>query len=128
MRPADVQCFDRDGTWVKPPGAVCVEVTLKGGDGGRAGAAGPGSGAAATTHLQFPGTVPASFRQSVRAFTPIPGEEGNVVRGSFTAAEMPDRVAVTVGQPGGYAHFITRVAESGTPLRAPRLRKGDGSD
>ena len=29
----DMQCFSESGTWHKPPGAVSVEVVIKGGDG-----------------------------------------------------------------------------------------------
>ena len=114
MTKPDVQHFTEDGTWVKPPGAVRVDVTIKGGDGesggpglrggaggtvtlaGSLGAAGGGGGAGGCSF----GTL------TVR---PGPGGTGETVTKSFAADDLPDRMPVTVGQPGGFASVVTHL-------------------
>ena len=109
------QHFTEDGTWRKPPGAVRLEVTLKGGDGepavqlsegvgmgGRGGdptfaegfraAAGGGGGGGASSH-------------------PVPGQlskggPGGVAVRTLDAGDVPDEVPVFVGR-GGYAEIVT---------------------
>lgn len=125
----DVQLFEKNGTWRKPPGAVRVEVTLKGGTGrpgypfgagGRGGnptitwgggAEGGGGGHPVMARGGDGGSGVISAERGV----PIPGEEGETVTQSLAAADFPDEVEVTVGQVGGYAQIITYFADDAPP-------------
>lgn len=103
----DVQHFTEDGTWVKPPGAVRVEVTLKGGDGGASTAyvrGGRYGGATGGTDVAVAGHVRAPWLDK-------PGTEGATVTRSFAADDLPALMPVTVGQPGGFASVITHLRE-----------------
>jgi hypothetical protein len=90
MTKPDVQRLDQSGTWVKPPGAVRVDVALKGGDG-----------------------APVQPRDGTVAITVenIVGANGaELVTRSYAADELPEEAFVTIGQPGGYAVFTTYLA------------------
>lgn len=133
MSEPDVQYFDSDGTWVKPPGAVRLAVSLKGGDGdnsvgavpraltffgagggatfggqgGSASAGPPSSGAGGGAGGQSAG-VSMDLGTVTRApeWNVTPGVEGQLVEFSFAADEVPDRMAVKIGQ-GGWARVVT---------------------
>ncbi len=72
-RHMDMQCFSESGTWHKPPGAVSVEVVIKGGDGG------------------------SSIGEGDRI---IPGTKGEVVVKEFPAAQLPETAEVHIGAGG----------------------------
>jgi hypothetical protein len=109
VRP-DIQYFEVDGTWVKPPGAVRVDIVLKGGDGGNATDAGGGEGGGAT--FIDPVRIPASV---ATARSPQDGNHGILGVMSFDAADLPGPVSVTIGKGGrpggqdGYALIITHL-------------------
>ena len=114
MSDTDVQHFTEDGTWVKPPGAVRVEVTLKGGDGesGSPGLRGGAGGTVSTAGILGAaggggGAGGASF--GTLTVRPGPGGKGETVSKSFAAGDLPDSVPVEVGRAGGFAHFITHL-------------------
>lgn len=87
MSKPDIQRFEQDGTWRKPPGAVRVDITVKAADGEPGG---PATATIAMTVKDCVGTIGAG-----------------IVTRSFAAGELPDEVAVGVGQPGGYAEITT---------------------
>lgn len=156
MSTPDIQRFDSDGIWRKPPGAVRIEVSVKGGTGspaesyvggghggagggnfaggggggggagpvggGRGGdggsfghpgqpgqaGAGPGSGAGGAG-----GNASGYFRASWRSMPPAEGEDAHAV---WVAGEIPDEMAVQIGQPGGWAVIITHLAPRNDPI------------
>lgn len=91
MKP-DLQYFEADGTWVKPPGAVRSDIVLQGGGGGAA----------------FCGRL-----------ARMPGKDGQITVRSLAAGDLPDLVSVEIGaggRPGGqagYALVITHVRTGG---------------
>jgi hypothetical protein len=111
-----VQRFEQSGTWVKPPGAVRVDITLKGGDGGASTPGGGGGKGGDSTFILAASLVagggggagaatsgpPVSYWQASR------GGEGATVTASFAASELPPEMAVTVGR-GGFASIVTHV-------------------
>lgn len=106
----DVQRFDSDGTWIKPPGAVRVDVELKGGNGGTSCAyldVGHGHGGGAGEDAPVPGHTRAPWLDK-------PGAEGETVRRSFAAADLPDRVDIEVGKggrPGGRDGYVLVITD-----------------
>lgn len=126
MSKSDIQRFDRDGVWRKPPGAVRVDVTLKGGDaggeatlhtyighigGGRGGSSGGGYLAASSYVAASGSTAVGGLGKSV------PATEAEIVTQSFAADDLPDEVAVEIGRGGspggrdGYALIMTHLAD-----------------
>jgi hypothetical protein len=103
MGKPEIQYFDRDGTWVKPSGAVRVDIVLQAGGGG------------AVT-----GVGPVCVGR---------GPDGALTVHAIPADELPGLVEVLIGRGGspggrdGYALIITHL-EAG----APRLdhMPGDG--
>jgi hypothetical protein len=87
----DVQRFEKDSTWIKPRGAVRVDVALKGGDGAPV--------------APRDGTVSMSVENIVGA------NGAELATRSFAADDLPDEMPVKVGQPGGYAVFTTHLAD-----------------
>ena len=125
MADPDVQHFDKDGTWVKPSGAVRVEVTLKGGDGhpggpGLCGGAGGTMTSASYHHLAGAGGGGAGGASEITIgdityiAEPGPGAPGETVKRSFDAADLPDQLSIEIGQLAGYAHVITYFESGGT--------------
>jgi hypothetical protein len=110
----DIQRFDRDGTWVKPPGAVRVEVTLKGGDGGTGG---PGLRGGAGGGVTIAGSLGAAGGGGgAGTLTPAgagtPGGKGETVTRSFAADDLPGLLEITVGRRGGFASVITHLEQT----------------
>jgi hypothetical protein len=95
VRP-DLQYFEADGMWVKPPGAVRVDIVLQ--------AAGGGASSVTADGLQ--GGV------HVRG-----GRDGEIKVQSIPASLLPNLVSVTIGKGGrpggrdGYALVITHLRE-----------------
>jgi hypothetical protein len=69
----DIQVFKASDTWHKPPGAVTVEVIIKGGDGGWS---------------------------IVGGDRIIPGSKGEVVYQEFAADQLPETTAIQIGEGG----------------------------
>jgi hypothetical protein len=80
MSNLDVQLFREDGTWIKPPGAVTVDVILAGTD----------AGGYQTGH-----GVAASGKSSDLLF-----RRGEISAVVLRADELPDQMPVTVGAAG----------------------------
>jgi hypothetical protein len=92
MQPArenDIQRFDHDGTWTKPDGAVRIEVVLQGND------------PVVLHHADGSGIAAISVGSAASGFS------ANTEQRFFSAAELPQEMPVTVGQPGGQAAVIT---------------------
>lgn len=91
-----MQYFDRNGTWVRPPGARAVTAVLSGGSAfARHESAGPGMGATVT--------APA---------------DGDPLARTVRAADLPETMAVAVA-PGGFALILTRYADEPAVTRQP---------
>jgi hypothetical protein len=132
MTEPDIQRFDQDGTWRKPPGAVRVDVTLKGGDGGDAlraigaealtiYAAGGGAGEVADSSggagsaASGASMAGAAGGGSLAAGAGDPatmasgqggsGGPGELITLSYAASHLPAEVDITIGRGGrdGYA-------------------------
>ena len=120
MSATDEQHFAKDGVWVKPAGAVRAEVTLKGADGSPATGEMPGRGGYSTSLVIADGGlmagggggagVSSSSSPPVTRLEPASGGSGALVTAEFPAGDLPDRLYVKVGQPGGYAAIITQLA------------------
>lgn len=117
MSGPDIQRFDSDGTWVKPPGAVRLAMSLKGGTSGGSADRGPvawrftGGGGGISPNIAGAGGVVAVDMGTVaRApeWNVTPGEDGQLVECSFAADEVPDRMDIKIGR-GGYAVITTHV-------------------
>ena len=107
MSNPDIQYFPVSGTWVKPAGAVRVDIVLQGVVGKFGGA-----------HL--------GLLINPNGYGGFDGEPGEIRASSFDAVELPDAVEVEVGKsswPGvgegsmpdgsdGYALIVTHLAEA----------------
>jgi hypothetical protein len=85
----DLQYFEEDATWVKPPGAVRADIVVQ--------AAGGGSASVTADGLQ--GGI------FVRG-----GRDGAIRVQSVLASQLPDLVSVTIGQ-DGYVLVVTHLTE-----------------
>jgi len=100
----DLQYFETGGTWVKPPGAIRVDIVLQ--------AAGGGSASVIADGLQ--GGVYVGG-----------GRNGQIKVQSIAASLLPDLVSVTVGKGGrpagqdGYVLVITHVRAGSRPAATP---------
>ena len=96
MTKPDLQYFDDDGTWVKPPGAARVTVVLKGGD----------DGGTFFTHY-LGGDILGSGGQVAAA--PAHGaDDAELVVRSYRAGAWPRLVSVRAGG-GGWALVVTHL-------------------
>jgi hypothetical protein len=114
----DIAWFGQDGTWVKPAGAVRVDVFLAGGDGGdRIGDAGGEGGGASSV---YPSLIPADVAHAPSA----EHRRGHLGVMSYDAGTLPDRLQVTVGKGGrpggldGYVLIVTRLAGTARTMEA----------
>ncbi len=126
MSKPDIQRFDRDSIWRKPPGAVRVDVTLKGGDAGTEATLhtyiGHGRGGSGAGYLAESSSVAASGYAVVRSLgKSVPATKAEAVTHSFAADDLPDEVAVEIGKGGrpggrdGYARIVTHLTEGNQP-------------
>lgn len=97
-----IQYFGRDGTWVKPAGAVRVDVVLQGAGGGHG----------------WTGTCADLGRRiNPNGILASNGEPGEIRVSSWAADDLDDTVEVTIGKGGrpggrdGYALIITHLAD-----------------
>jgi hypothetical protein len=126
----DIQRFDRDGIWRKPPGAVSVDIYLKGGDGGpglrviparaltltQPGGGGSGGRPGGTVISGSGGTcmtgagggggtggavvAEVGTQAAERGWAGSSGAEGELVTLSYAADVLPDEVPIQVGKGG----------------------------
>ena len=103
MSRPDIQYFAEGGTWVKPPGAVRVDVIVQGGQ----------AGASTRAHL--------GHRVNPNGIACSNGEIGEIRVSSWDADDLDDAVAVEVGKGGrpggrdGYALIVTHLTEGSQP-------------
>jgi hypothetical protein len=122
MSNPEIQYFATNGTWVKPAGAVRVDIVVRGGDGGNAtefdgdsfgGEGGGHSGIGNMPHPDFYASCTGTRD------TAADGDPGTLSVSSFDATDLPETVMVTVGSGGrpggrdGYALIVTHLADEG---------------
>jgi hypothetical protein len=117
----DIKYFGESGTWVKPAGAVRVDIVLQGGQaaplaGVRMPIVGP-PGGFTTAHL--------GNRVNVNGIVCSNGNPGDTQVSSWNADEIEDTVEVEVGNGGrpggrdGYALIVTHLASPPLPSTPP---------
>jgi hypothetical protein len=106
----DIQYFAVSGTWVKPAGAVTVDIVLRGGQAAAIAGALPTVGPPGGFTAAHLGT-----RFSPNGYVVSNGEPGEIRVSSFAAAAVPGTVEVEVGKGGrpggrdGYALIVTHL-------------------
>jgi hypothetical protein len=118
MSEPDIQYFGRDGTWVKPAGAACLTVVLKGG-GSTIDADGTDNGyeGGGTSFSFFPSGGGGGAGIAAAPSRPNRVDDGELVAREFPADAWPAQVSVEVGKGGrpggqdGYALIVTHLRE-----------------
>lgn len=115
MSTPDIQYFGTSGTWVKPEGAVRVDIVLQGASGG---AAVPPFTTAG--RMEYDGQFSRARIGTLinpNGYVVSNGEPGEIKVSSFDAAKVAGTVEVTVGKGGrpggrdGYALIVTHLRE-----------------
>jgi hypothetical protein len=120
MSEPDIQYFGRDGTWVKPAGAACLTVVLKGG-GSTIDADGTDNGyeGGGTSFSFFPSGGGGGAGIAAAPSRPGRVNDGELAVWEFPASAWPAQVSVEVGKGGrpggrdGYVLVITHLEECG---------------
>lgn len=109
MSNPDIQFFPASGTWVKPPGAVRVDIVLQGAGDGTF----PPFAEFTAAHL--------GRRVNPNGIVASNGEFGDIRVSSWDAGDVDDTVRIEVGKGGrpggrdGYALIVTHLADPPLP-------------